>query len=463
LPAFLAAANMCSSHGALAAEETNNDEAGISTANYSLPEYLRKLTDWNAQRSALEQKGVTLAFTYYGDAFANPKGGLGQGAGYDGRFGAIIDADLEKLAAWSGGAFHASIHQIHGSQFSASNLNNLMTVSGIEGPPSTRLFNLWIEQNLGASTNLRMGQFTAAQEFEVSQNANLFVNSSFGWPLINAADLPSGGPAYPEATPGVRLRYKVNDQLIVSAAVFNGDPAGPGPGNSVERDPHGFAFRVTDPPFFIAEVAYSYGQTADARGNPNQEGDGRASRLRLTEGALPGTLKLGAWYHSGGFADVGPALTQHGGDSSFYGILDQMLWRVPGSSDRGLNVFVRGSLAPSDRNVVDTYVDGGLIFKGPFATRPDDALGLGVAFGRISPRASEADRETTALSGTPMPIRDFEAAVELTYQWKLADNWLVQPDLQYVIHPGANVASPANPIAAIPNALVLGTRATLRF
>ena len=72
----------------------------------------------------------------------------------------------------------------------------------------------------------------------------------------------------------------------------------------------------------------------------------------------------------------------------------------PGGSDRGLNVFVRRSLAPSDRNIVDTFVDGGLTFKGPFATMPDDALGLGVAFGRISLRASEADRETIALSGT---------------------------------------------------------------
>jgi porin len=64
-----------------------------------------------------------------------------------------------------------------------------------------------------------------------------------------------------------------------------------------------------------------------------------------------------------------------------------------------------------------------------------------------------------------MPIRDHEAAIELTYRWELAENWFVQPDLQYIFHPGANIANPANPAsgAPIPNALVLGLRTALQF
>ena len=41
----------------------------------------------------------------------------------------------------------------------------------------------------------------------------------------------------------------------------------------------------------------------------------------------------------------------------------------------------------------------------------------------------------------PIPIRDYEAAIELTYRWELADNWTIQPDLQYIFHPGANIAN----------------------
>src|SRR5579862_292349 len=451
-----------------------------SGTQFSLPDYLRQITDWNGLRSRLEKAGLLFTFTYYGDFFGNPTGGVKQGLGYDGRFGTIIDADLEKLLGWSGAAFHASIHQIQETQYSAYNLDNLMTVSGIEAPPSTRLFNLWIEQKLANQINLRVGQFTAAQEFLVSQNANVFVNSTFGWPVLTAQDLPSGGPAYPEATPGVRLQFTPNDQLTLKAAVFNGDPAGPGSGSPVERDPFGLSFRVNDPPLFIVELAYAYGQEqlGPAVENPNQEGySTRAAARQSSTSDLPGTIKIGAWVDTGSFADQrldaqggllaasgGPPL-QHWGNCAVYGIIDQLLWRLPGGSDRGLSFFLRGTAAPSDQNLIDLYADGGLTFKGPIASRPDDTIGLAIAFGRVSPQATAYDRDVIAITGTPMPVRDFEAVIELTYQWQLANNWLVQPDLQYILHPGGNIPNPLNlnGTSPIPNALVIGMRTSMKF
>ena len=64
-----------------------------------------------------------------------------------------------------------------------------------------------------------------------------------------------------------------------------------------------------------------------------------------------------------------------------------------------------------------------------------------------------------------MPVRDFEAALELTYQWRLANSWFIQPDLQYIWHPGGNIPNPsvASGASAIPNALVFGMRTMLRF
>jgi porin len=453
--------------------------AAQDSSQPDLPAYLRQITDWNGLRSKLQHEGLQFTFTYYGDAFANPSGGVKQGPGYDGRFGTIVDADLEKLLGWSGGAFHASVQQIHGTQYSAVNLDNLMPVSGIEAPPSTRLFNLWIEQKFGSTTNLRIGQFTAGQEFMVSDTANLFVNATFGWPALPSQDLPSGGPNYPEATPGIRLQYTPNDRLTLRAAAFNGDPAGPGSGNPVARDPFGLALRVNDPPFFIVEMAYEYGQepTAAPRENPNQEEEEEYNQHRgyrpAPNAGLPGTIKLGAWLHTGPFADErfntqggllavsGPPL-EHSGNYAVYGIWDQTLWQV---GARELDVFLRGSAAPGDRNLIDLYADGGISFKGALPSRPDDTVGLGLAFGRISPQAAAYDRDVIAATGTAMPVRDFEAAIELTYQWQLAKDWFVQPNLQYIVHPGGNIQNPlvANGAAAIPNAFVLGLRTTLRF
>jgi porin len=280
--------------------------AGAILVDASLLERLRQSTDVQGARSRLEQAGLQFTFSYYSDAFANPVGGLLRGFGYDGRFGAIVDADLEKLVGWTGTSVHASLHQIHGTQFSARNLNNLMTTSGIEAPPSTRLFNLWVEQRIGSLINLRVGQFTAAQEFLVSQNANLFVNATFGWPASTAQNLPSGGPAYPEATPGARIQFSPNKHLAFKAAIFNGDPAGPGIENPVQRDPFGVAFRVNDPPLFMTELTYLYGQEHPnaMRENTDQEGSRRAaSHLQSSATGLPGAIKIGAIVHTGFFAD----------------------------------------------------------------------------------------------------------------------------------------------------------------
>ena len=465
--------------------------AAAEDGRLSLPAKLRELTDVAGVRSALEKAGVRFTFTYFGDTFANPIGGVTQGFGYDGRFGTIIDADLDKLLGWQGAVFHASIHQIHGTQYSATDLANLMTVSGIEAPPSTRLFNLWIEQTIGDGLSLRLGQFSAAQEFLTSDNANLFINSTFGWPMAAAQDLPSGGPAYPEATPGARLAWTPSDRLTIRAAVFNGDPAGPGPGNPVQRDRFGLAFRVNDPPFVIAESGYGWGEKSPAAsptsGNPNQEGSdiGARHRQRGADSSvdLAGSLKLGGWIHTGSFADQrfdsqggllaasGGLPRQHRGNLAAYAVLDQELWRVPEQAARGLSGFLRLSASPGDRNLVDLYADGGLTFKGPLASRPDDIVGLGVAWGRISPQAQGLDRDLAALTGQGMPIRDYELGLELTYQWVVATNWMVQPDLQVILHPGGHAAlsgggsgASALPASvAIPDALVLGLRTIVKF
>ena len=461
------------------ADDSAGQDGSSKSSEPSLPDDLQQLTDWNGARSKLEQSGIRFIFTYYGDAFANLSGGVTKGAGYDGRFGAIMEADLEKLVGWTGADFHASFHQIHGTQFSATKLDNLMTVSGIEASPSTRLFNLWLGQDFGSQVNLRIGQFTAAQEFSVSENANLFVNSTFGWPELSGANLPSGGPNYPEATPGARLQYSPDRQFTLKAAVFDGNPAGPGTGNPIARDPFGVAFRVNDPPFFIVELSYAYDHAHrhSAVENPHEE-DSALPGATQPQAAqdLPNDIKIGAWINTGSFTDQrfntqGGALAisgtplAHRDDYAIYGIIDHEFWSDPSNRDRSLDFFLRASGAPSDRNLIDLYLDTGLSFQGPLKARTDDTIGLGFAIGRISPRAAAYARDVVAATGLPMPIPDYEAVVELTYQWALAKHWFIQPDLQYIIHPGGNIANPMTPNSPspIPNAFVIGLQTNLKF
>lgn len=445
--------------GAIAQETAPAVPPTEETYSDSCPDPLTR--DWGP-RAALARSGVTVCLNYTGEVLGNPTGGVRRGAIYEGRLEAVVNLDLEKLVGWSGATVHANAYQIHGRGLSGNDLgSNLLVVSTIEGLRTTRLFDLWLEQALWDNlVAVRIGQLAADDEFVISQYGALFLNSTFGWPGIDAADLPSGGPAYPLSTPGVRVKVQPTDQLSIMAAVFNGDPAGPGPGNPQARDRSGTAFRVNDDALAIAEAAYALNQEKDATG-------------------LPGTYKLGGWYHSGRFADqrfdsagrslASPASSgvpaQHRGDYGLYALVDQMVWRVPETKDNGLGVFLRLAGSPSDRNQVDFYADGGLNYKGLLPDRGDDVLGLGLAYARISDAASGLDRDGNFFNGTQRPVRDHEMALELTYRAQVTPWWTVQPDLQVIFHPGGHVPDPTDPTGkrAIRDALVLGLRTAVSF
>src|SRR5271157_3683794 len=155
------------------------------------------------------------------------------------------------------------------------------------------------------------------------------------------------------------------------------------------------------------------------------------------------------------------------GDFALYGVVDQMLWRLgENSSDRGLSFFARVLATPSDRNLVDHYFDAGLTFKGLIEPRANDILGLAFAYARISPGEAANEAFLGAFAGMPaLAHPSFEAALELTYQIEVADRWTVQPDIQYIFHPGAGLTDGINPgsASAIPNALILGIRTAFKF
>jgi porin len=48
----------------------------------------------------------------------------------------------------------------------------------------------------------------------------------------------------------------------------------------------------------------------------------------------------------------------HTGDLGFYGVVDQMLYRLPGTDNQGLSAFFRAGGVPDDRNLINFYADG---------------------------------------------------------------------------------------------------------
>jgi porin len=199
-----------------------------------------------------------------------------------------------------------------------------------------------------------------------------------------------------------------------------------------------------------------------------------------TARACQAPIKLGGWTHFGTFSDLhfgtdGLSLAdplsnqdplQHGRNYGIYGVIEQQLYRLPGAgADKGVGVFARVSASPSDRNLIDVYFDAGVTFAGLIPARPDDAFGIAVAYGRFSDSARGFDRDQAFFSGLATPVRNYEAALELTYQAQIVPGWTVQPNFQYIFHPGGSATNPLNPsdTAPIRNASVIGLRTTIRY
>jgi porin len=406
--------------------------------------------------------GYNLQFSYFADGLSNPTGGVRQGAVYEGALYMVLDADLAKIAGLEGLSFRVNAYQINGGQLSASNLFNLAIVDSIEARPATRLFELWVEQKFGDLASLRIGNLAADNQFFISEfSGSLYINATFGWPAVFAEDMPSGGPAYPLATPGVRLKLTPNDQIALLAGLYNGDPTGAAfTGLQQIKDPAGLNFRLQDPPLLMTEAQYRYNQDKASTG-------------------LAGAIRIGGWYHFGKFNDQhfdldGKSLADpsrsgvartHTGDYGIYGVIDQMLWRLPGDDPKkGVGAFARLMSSPTDRNLINLYADAGLNFMGLWDKRPDDSFGLAASYSQLSPASAALDRERNLLLGIRLPVRDYEMVAELTYQAQIVPGWTVQPDFQYIFHPGGGTADPINPyIGRIPDAAVFALRTQISF
>ena len=162
----------------------------------------------------------------------------------------------------------------------------------------------------------------------MSTYAAQFINSTFGWPAITAADLRSGGPAYPLAAPGGRLKLDPTPNFTLMGAVFSGDPGGPGTEEDPQkRNPYGLNFGFVDKPLLMLEAQYRYNQGKEPQG-------------------LPGSIKVGGWEHLGGYDGLltGERLsTNHG----LYAVWDQQIYALPKGDGKGIGLFARVAGAPA--------------------------------------------------------------------------------------------------------------------
>src|ERR1700683_3975115 len=228
--------------------------ASPSTTNAPLPSpgFLTELSrsnyllgDMGGLRPFLSKYGMSLAIQETSEVLGNVTGGVNRGFEYDGLTQMVLQMDTQRAFGLHGGTFNVSGLQLHGRDLSSDNLDTLQTASGIEADRSSRLWELWYDQKFLKEDRLdvKIGQQSLDQEFMVSQNALLFVNTMFGWPMLPSADMPGDGPAYPLSALGVRFRLRPTDSLTILAGVYNnGSPVSNNNGDPQAENATGTSF-----------------------------------------------------------------------------------------------------------------------------------------------------------------------------------------------------------------------------
>jgi porin len=164
-------------------------------------------------RSANERDGKPVEFSavYTAELRANVNGGVEQGARYLDNLDLQVAVDAERVLGWRGARLFA--YAIYNNGRSLSELaGDFQTISNIEtGIRAARLFEAWIEQDLGGRGSLKAGLYNLNSEFDTTQSGGLFLLSSHGI----GPDFSQSGRSGPRYFRRPRWRYAVRPRSTV--------------------------------------------------------------------------------------------------------------------------------------------------------------------------------------------------------------------------------------------------------
>ena len=368
-------------------------------------------------RSANEgsTKPVSVSVVYTADIRANAAGGIARGVRYLDNLDLQVALDADRLVGWRGARFFAYAIYNNGARFSPDLVGDIQKVSNVETDVrALRLFEAWVEQDVGRNASLKAGLYNLNSEFDTTQSGGLFLLSSHGIGPDFSQSGRNGPSIFPVTSLAVRAEVKLGRTWLARVAVLDGVPGDP-------ARPTATAIKLSarDGALLVGELDYLAGGTKGA---------------------------IGTWRYTARFDAIaaGGGASSGQGNAGAYVFVEHRLKGTRADEADGLAGWLRFGIADSRYNAVTRYLGGGLVYTGIARTRPNDQIGLSFAVATFGDRY----RASQALLGTPTRRR--EMVLEAAYLAALAPWLRVQPDVQYVLDPGGS--------ARVTNALVLGLR-----
>lgn len=397
--------------------------------------------DWGGLRTPFNNNGFSLELNLIGDVMTNVSGGINQKSVFIQNIDLKFVIDNEKLIGLPGSNMLFSALQNNGNSISQY-AGDVQGVSNIEAEQTIRLFEVWVQQRLfNNQLSILGGLYDINSEFDVMGSASLFMQSSQGLGGDFAGSGLIGPPTFPAAGLGGRIRFVPDRRIYIQAGLMDGAPASLNSAKSAD-----FTWNNAGGTLAVAEFGLlSFGQQEFKAQDNLSTRQSRSFIGREVSSDYRTKIALGVWsysknYISDRYGTTLPSVTDGQNDKGLY-ILTDWNWNPnPKKTYQQLSFFGRIGFTENEVSRFKSYGGGGVTYKGLIPGDPNGLLGFSVA-------SVQASKLFQQLNGQ---VEDFETVLEFTYLTKVIP-WLnIQPDIQYVISPGANPNT--------SNALVIGLR-----
>lgn len=369
------------------------------TASVSAGAYEDRMTgDWNGQRQALADKGVTVQLentSFYS--------GLQAGTGdksfeFTNRSDLLVNADMQKLGLWDGGRLHTHVEYLTNSDGAS--------FGGAILPVSTGAFlplgktdevvatSLYLSQQLGSSSSLLLGKINvidllAGDPFFGGWGNHRFMNVAFVAP-------PTG--VLPPVIMGAIVNHR-HGPFTLTGMLY--DP-------SDHTDDYSLSGLFRNGGNVSLSLAWRdrvFGRMSNATltGAYSSKQSADLSEVLLAED-MRGSARSGAFNIS---LQLGHVLVENGLGNG-----------------QGLGLYAKGSVADGNPNPVEASFSGGISGHGMLASRPHDSFGAGYFVYNFS----------SDLRSALKPLQHFqsESGIEVFYSFAVSPWLRLSLDVQAV-------------------------------
>ena len=341
-------------------------------------------------------KAIEIGAVYTGGVFSNLRGGGRTGTTYMGVAEIGITGDTEKMGLWRNGTVFVGGLFSHGPGITRYVGDYQDPVAFAYETPA-KLTEYWYEHRfLRDRLTVKVGQQDTCSTFFYLDSKADFINASFTCPPATCM------PTLPHNQRGIAVSLDLWNDVTFKFGVHDADH------NARGHWEHGFDELHYD---IQVEKQYSLFNT------------------------LPGFMFIGGWYDTADVEVIAPSPYTHKSDYGLCFGIDQTVWlknpcKHTGRGTKAVNVFAQFGTYQKDRSDLRFYYDIGLTHRGLVRSRPDDLIGIACTTVCFSPGYQVAE-------GMPY---GYESAFELFYKFQLTERAMLQPNFQYIVHPGGQHA-----------------------